>query len=193
MIPGYEIRKRVVLREEVWHEGGQVLAVPLLKVVSAVVMRNPYAGRYAVDLSGLITPSAALGTMLAEQALALLGGRPVESYGKGGIAGVNGEQEHVVACVTTPFGDAMRDAVGGGVAWVSSASKVGGPATTLDIPLAHKDALFIRSHYDAMTLSIPDAPRPNELVIALAFATGGRVHERVGGLRKEDAKMDGLH
>lgn len=192
MIHGYDVRKRFVLREEIWHEGGQRVSRPLLKVVSAAVIHNPFAGDYYHDLSALIEPSAALGAMLAEEALALLGGRPVESYGKGGIAGVAGEQEHVVACITTPFGDALRDAVGGGAAWVSSASKVGGPGTTLDIPLAHKDALFIRSHYDAVTLSLPDAPRADELVIALALATGGRVHHRVGGLSVADAKLDGL-
>ncbi len=137
-------------------------------------------------------PSARLGTYLAETALALLGGRAVESYGKGGIAGSAGEQEHVVACVTTPFGDALRDAVGGGNAWVSSATKVGAPGATLDVPLAHKDALFVRSHYDAITVSIADSPRADELLIVLALATGGRIHERVGGLRKEDALMDGL-
>jgi hypothetical protein len=191
-VHGYEIRKRVVYREEVFHDGGTPVSTPLIKAIAAVVIKNPFAGRYAADLSELIGPSAALGTMLSQTALQLLDGRGVESYGKGGIAGVAGEQEHVVACVTTPFGDAMREAAGGGKAWVSSASKCGGPGTSLDIPLAHKDALFIRSHYDAVTLAIPDAPRPDELVIALAFSTGARVHERVGGLRKEEALMDGL-
>ncbi len=189
---GYEIRKRVAYREEVYHDGGVRNETPLIKALAAVVIKNPFAGRYAVDLSELIAPSAALGTTLAQVAMALLGGRAVESYGKGGIAGSFGEQEHVVACITTPFGDAMRDAVGGGKAWVSSASKCGGPGTTLDVPLAHKDALYIRSHYDAITLAIPDAPHPDEVVIALALSTGARIHERAGGLRKEEALMDGV-
>lgn len=192
MIDGYQIRKRVVWREEIVHDGGDPAAQPLIKAIVAVVIKNPFAGRYVDDLSALTAPSAQLGAMMADEAVKLLGGRPVESYGKGGIAGTAGEQEHVVACVTTPFGDAMRKAVGGGAAWVSSATKSGGPGTTLDIPLAHKDALYIRSHYDAVTLAIADAPRPDEIVIALALATGGRIHERVGGLRKENAKMDGL-
>ncbi len=189
---GYEIRKIVAYRETISHDGGPRASEPLIKAVVAVVMKNPFAGRYVADLSALTEPSAALGSMMAAEAVALLGGRAVESYGKGGIAGSAGEQEHVVACVTTPFGDAMRAAAGGGNAWVSSATKSGGPGASIDIPLAHKDALYVRSHYDAVTLAVADAPRPDELLIALAFSTGGRIHERVGGLRKEDALMDGV-
>ena len=188
----YQIRKIIAYRETVSHDGGPASSTPLIKAVVAVVMKNPFAGGYAADLSALTEPSAALGTMMATEALALLGGCTVESYGKGGIAGSGGEQEHVVACVTTPFGDAMRAAAGGGNAWVSSATKSGGPGASLDIPLAHKDALYIRSHYDAVTLTVADAPRADELLIALAFASGGRIHERVGGLRKEDALMNGV-
>jgi hypothetical protein len=124
--------------------------------------------------------------------VALLGGRAAQSYGKGGIAGVAGEQEHVVACVTTVFGNALRDAVGGGAAWISSATKVGAAGAALDLPLAHKDALYVRSHYDAITLSVPDAPRPDELLIAVAVASGGRVHHRTGGLAAADIAGDGL-
>lgn len=189
----YEVRKWFGLVEEVLHEGGAAADEPLVKAVSAVVVRNPFAGGYEEDLSPLVDPSPGLGTALAERAIALLGGRPVESYGKGGIAGVDGEQEHVVACVTTPFGNALRDAVGGGEAWVSSATKTGAAGEPLDLPLAYKDALFVRSHYDAITFRIPDAPRPDELVIAVAVATGGRVHSRVGGLTREEAAGDGLH
>lgn len=189
----YHLRKVVAYREVIVHDGGPATAEPLVKAVVAVVMKNPFSGRYVEDLSALTGPSASLGRMMAAEALALLAGRPVESYGKGGIAGSAGEQEHVVACITTPFGDAMREAAGGGNAWVSSATKSGAPGASLDLPLAHKDALYIRSHYDAVTLTIADAPRADELLIALAFATGGRIHERVGGLRKEDALMDGVH
>jgi hypothetical protein len=123
---------------------------------------------------------------LTSRAVALLGGRPVHSYGKGGIAGTNGEQEHVVACVTTVFGDAMREMVGGGKAWISSVTKTASAGTVLDIPLAHKDELYIRSHYDAISLSVPDGPRPDEILVCVAVATGGRVHERVGGKSLKD-------
>lgn len=186
------MRKWFAAIEEVSHEGGPRAGEPLLKVVSAAVIRNPFHGRYQDDLSALVDPSPELGRVLAERAIALLGGRPVQSYGKGGIAGAGGEQEHVVACITTLFGNAMRDAVGGGAAWVSSATKTGGPGESLDVPLAYKDALYVRSHYDAVTLRVPDSPRADELVIAVAVATGGRVHARVGGLTVEKAVGDGV-
>ncbi len=189
----YSVRAWYSHAEEIWHAGGPRLAEPLIKAAAAVVIANPFAGAWTEDLSSVTAPSAALGTELGRRALALLGGRPAESYGKGGIAGTSGEQEHVVACITTVFGDAFRDAVGGGAAWISSASKVGVAGTTLDLPLAHKDALYVRSHYDAVTIALPDAPKPDELVIAVAVATGGRPHHRVGGLSASDAKGDGLH
>lgn len=188
----YEVRSWYAHAEEVWQAGGPRLAVPLVKAVAAVVLANPCAGQWQRDLTLLTGPSAALGAELGRRAVALLGGRPVHSYGKGGIAGTAGEQEHVVACVTTVFGDALRAAVGGGAAWISSATKVAAAGSPLDLPLAHKDALYVRSHYDAVTLTIPAAPRPDELVVAVAVASGGRPHERVGGLRAVDATGDGL-
>jgi hypothetical protein len=188
----YDVRKWIGYVEEVRHDGGPPADETLIKAVAAAVIQNPFAGRHEDDLSPLIEPSAELGAALAERAKLLLGGRPAESYGKGGIAGTAGEQEHVVACVTTPYGDAMRDAVGGGAAWVSSATKVGGPGETLDLPLAYKDALYVRSHYDAVSLRVPDAPRPDELLIAVALATGGRLHHRVGGLTVAEAVGDGV-
>jgi hypothetical protein len=184
----YQVREWYGNVQEILHDGGDAPPTSLLKASAAVVIRNPFAGRYAADLSPLTEPSASLGRELGRRVVALLGGRPVESYGKGGIAGVNGEQEHVVACITTIFGDAFRDAVGGGAAWISSASKTAAAGATLDIPLAYKDALYVRSHYDAVSLAIPDAPRPDEMVIAVAVATGGRVHSRVGGLSVDEAK-----
>jgi hypothetical protein len=191
-VPGYAVRTWVSQVEQVEHTGGPLVDPPLVKVAVGVVVANPFAGRYVEDLAELTAPSAALGTELGARAVALLGGRPAQSYGKGGIAGVNGEQEHVVACVTTVFGDAFRAAVGGGAAWISSASKVGAAGTELDIPLAHKDALYVRSHYDAVTFRAPDGPRPDELLIVVAVASGGRVHDRTGGLRAADAVGDGV-
>jgi hypothetical protein len=189
---GYRIRKFVAHVEEVLHDGGRPTGEPLVKAAVGVVIANPFADRFEEDISALTTPSATLGAELGRRAVALLGGRPVASYGKGGIAGVGGEQEHVVACITTVFGDAFRDAVGGGEAWISSASKTGPAGVTLDIPLAHKDALYVRSHYDAVTMAVPDAPRPGELLIAVAVSTGPRPHHRVGGLAPEDIVGGGL-
>jgi hypothetical protein len=192
MIEGYRIRKFVSHVEEILHDGGPPAIEPLVKVAVGVVVVNPFADRFVEDLSSLTTPSAALGAELGRRAVALLGGRSVAGYGKGGIAGVGGEQEHVVACITTVFGDAFRHAVGGGDAWISSASKTGTAGTSLDLPLAHKDALYVRSHYDAVNLSVPDAPRPAELLIAVAVSTGPRPHHRVGGLATEDIVGGGL-
>ena len=183
----YEVRGWYGATQEVLHDGGGAMA-PLIKAAAGVIIKNPFAGKFVADLSALTGPSAAIGYALGERAVALLGGRPVESYGKGGIAGVAGEQEHVVACVTTTFGDPLREAIGGGAAWISSASKVASAGTAIDIPLAHKDELYIRSHYDAFTFVVPDGPRPDEILICVAVATGGRVHQRVGGKSVADLK-----
>lgn len=186
------IRKWISHVEEIWHDGGQPQPEPLIKAAVGMVIGNPFAGRYVSDLSELTQPSAGWGRELGLRATALLGGRPAVSYGKGGIAGVAGEQEHVVACITTVFGDALRAVVGGGAAWISSATKTAPAGTTLDVPLAYKDALYVRSHYDAVTISCPDGPRPDELLIVVAVATGGRVHHRTGGLAATDSRGDGL-
>lgn len=172
--------------QETIHEGGPAAEIPLLKAAVAVVVSNPFAGRYVEDLSQLIDPSAEIGFELGRRALQLLGGRGVEGYGKGGIAGLLGEQEHVVACITTVFGDAFREAIGGGDAWISSTSKTASAGTPIDIPLAYKDELYVRSHYDAVTVAVPDAPRPDELLLCVAVGTGARVHHRVGGRKIGD-------
>ncbi|MCI0156480.1 amino acid synthesis family protein [Leifsonia shinshuensis] len=187
--PFYEVREWFAFAQEVVHEGGPAAEEPLIKAVAAVVIKNPFAGRYVEDLSPLTKPSPSLGTALGARARALLGGRPVEGYGKGGIAGVNGEQDHVVACVTTVFGDAFRESVGGGEAWISSATKTASAGASIDIPLAFKDDLYVRSHYDAVTVTFADAPRPDELLICVAVASRGRVHHRVGGLTREEALL----
>ncbi|CAN5430866.1 amino acid synthesis family protein [soil metagenome] len=178
----YQVRKWVSHVEEISHDGGDPIDPPLIKAAVGVVIANPFAGTRTDDLSSLIDPSAELGTELGRRAAALLGGRPVESYGKGGIVGVAGEQEHLVACVTTIFGNALRDQVGGGEAWISSVTKVASAGASIDIPLAHKNALYVRSHYDAITLSAADVPRPDEIFVVVGVATGGRPHHRVGGL-----------
>jgi hypothetical protein len=183
----YQVREWFGFVQEISHEGGPVQDEPLYKASAGVVIANPFAGRWVEDLSPLTGPSASLGTALGARVLALLGGRPVEGYGKGGIAGINGDQDHVVACVTTVFGDAFREAIGGGAAWISSATKTASAGTSLDIPLAYKDELYVRSHYDAVTVTIADAPRPDELLICVAASTRGRIHHRVGGLSRDEA------
>ncbi|WP_210505452.1 amino acid synthesis family protein [Naasia sp. SYSU D00057] len=184
--PYYRVRAFHSFVSETVREVGPAPEQPLVKAAVAVVLENPFAGQWVEDLSPLTAPSASIGTELGRRAAELLGGRPVESYGKGGLVGLNGEQEHVVACITTVFGDALREAVGGGKAWISSASKVAAAGTQIDIPLAYKDEVYVRSHYDAMTIALPDAPRPDELVIIVAVATGGRPNARVGGMTAAD-------
>lgn len=186
----YDVRGWHSFIQEIRHDGGEP-GESLLKVATGVVIRNPFVGKYVADLSQLTAPSGAIGHALGQRAVALLGGRPVESYGKGGIAGTAGEQEHVVACVTTVFGDPLREQVGGGKAWISSVSKVAAAGTSIDIPLAHKDELYIRSHYDAITFVVPEGPRPDEILICVGVATGPRVHQRVGGKTVADIKAAG--
>lgn len=183
----YDVRSWYSTVQEIRHDGGETGDV-LVKAAVGVVIRNPFAGKFVSDLSPLTGPSPVIGHALGQRAVALLGGRPVESYGKGGIAGTAGEQEHVVACITTLFGNPLREEVGGGDAWISSASKVAAAGTSIDIPLAHKDELYIRSHYDAVTFSASDGPRPEELLLCVAVASGPRIHQRVGGRTVADFK-----
>lgn len=179
----YSIQSYHSVVSETRQLGGKRLDEPLIKAAVGAVISDPFAGKgFQDDLSSLTKHSDILGLELGRRAVALLGGRPVEGYGKGGIAGSDSAQEHVVACITTVFGDAFREAIGGGKAWISSASKMGGPGVQLDIPLAYKDEVYVRSHYDAITLTIPDGPRANEFVICVAVSSGPRPFDRVGGM-----------
>ncbi|MGC5626934.1 amino acid synthesis family protein [Georgenia sp. Z1344] len=164
---------------------------PLRKVVVAAVVANPYAGKgFIEDLQPIIDASAELGTLLGTEAAKLLGA-PVESYGKAGIAGINGEQEHVNAALTSVYGNAFRDAIGGGKAWITSVTKVGLAGDTIDVPTAFKDDVWVRSHYDATEVRVPDAPRPDELLIIGAVTNRGRINARVGGMSLAEAKEKG--
>ena len=186
-----EIRAWYTHVEQINADGGPAVDEPLVKAAVTAVITNPYAGRWSEDLAELIGPSGELAVELVERCKAALGGREAESCGKGAIVGVNGEQEHGVACLTTPFGDAMREGIGG-TGWVTSATKMGSAGTVIDVPLAYKKALFVREFYDAITVSTPTGPRPNEIAVIAAMATRGRVHHRIGGLAKNEAKGDGL-
>jgi hypothetical protein len=161
---------------------------PLRRVAVCAVVENPYAGRgYVDDLTEVIEGSGRIGTMLGQEAARLLG-EPVESYGKAGLVGTGGEQEHVNAAVTSVFGNAFRDAIGGGAAWITSVTKPATAGTVIDVPLAYKDEIWVRSHYDALEVRIPDAPRPDELVVIAAVANRGRINARVGGMTLDEAR-----
>ena len=165
---------------------------PLRKVASVAVIANPHAGKQSEDLSDLIAWGTALGTLLGDSASNALGSA-VASYGKAAIVGLAGEQEHGVALLTTAFGDALRDAVGGGMAWISSATKRGTPGTVIDVPLAHKDALYVRDNYDAFEVRVQDAPMPDEIAVIAVVANRGRLRPRCGGLQARNIEgRDGL-
>ncbi|MEC9368756.1 MAG: amino acid synthesis family protein [Pseudomonadota bacterium] len=176
-----KIRKIVTSIEEIRSDAGHDAAPPLRKVAVTAICENPCACRYVPDLSPLIDGSVTVGKLISEMAAIQLHQYGIQSYGKGAIVGIEGEVEHAEAVLTTPFGDTMRDAAGGGKAWICHMAKMGGPGTQIDIPLAHKDALTIRSHYDAMTICITDAPLPNEITVTCCYASGGRVNHRIGG------------
>ena len=187
------IRKIITLVDEARHEAGFAGEPPLRKVATAAVIGNPFAGRYQADLSSLVTASEALGREMSGIAVAAMGDFPIQSYGKAAIVGLAGEQEHGVALLTTVFGNVIRGAVGGGIAWISSFTKRAAAGSTIDIPLAHKDALYVRSHYDGVSIMLPDAPLPDEIAIICAYANRGRLNHRVGGLAAADIKrLDGL-
>jgi hypothetical protein len=188
-----EIRKIVTFTEEIFSEAGQLADPPLRKVAVVAVLKNPFAGRYVEDLAPLTKASLELGQRITSLGVSAMGGLAVQSYGKAGLVGLAGEQEHAVAMLTTVYGNVMREAVGGGKAWISSMTKRVAPGETIDIPLAHKDALYVRSHYDGITLTLHDAPLPDEIAIIAAFANRGRLNHRVGGLSVFEIKgEDGL-
>jgi hypothetical protein len=193
-MPTVEIRKFVTQIEEIWHEGGPRATNPARRGVIAAVIANPYAGRYVEDIAGYMDDLKPLGLDMARRLIAALGGDEsrIEGYGKGAIVGSAGELEHG-ALWHVPGGYAMRELLGGAKAIVPSAKKVGGLGTHLDIPITHKDASYVRSHFDAIEIGIADAPRANEMVLVLAMTAGPRVHARVGGLAASEIKgEDGL-
>src|SRR5664279_3474068 len=193
-MPEVRIRKRLILVEEIFHEGGPVADQPLRRAAALVVIRNPYAGRYVEEIEDFMDDLRPLGLEMARSLVAALGGDPkvVQGYGKGAIVGSAGELEHG-ALWHVPGGYAMRDVLGGAKAVVVSTKKVGGPGTRLDIPITHIKASYVRSHFDAMEVGVNDAPRADEILLALVMSTGARVHARVGGLRASEIKgEDGL-
>src|SRR6185437_13620655 len=189
------IRKLAVFLEETHEEGGRAVEPPTRRAAAVAVIENPFAGRYVEDLSELMDIGEELGGRLTEKAVAALGipGARVESYGKAAAVGENGELEHAAAILHPKLGAPMRKALTKGAALIPSSKKRGGPGVALDIPLGHKDAAFVRSHFDGMEVRLNDAPRANEIMVAVAVTDSGRPHARVGGLKKDDMKgVDGL-
>jgi hypothetical protein len=182
------IRKMCVFREQFFEEAGQTAEVPLCKMAIMAVVNNPYAGVYQHDLKPMIEASAELGRTMAALIGESFGPFKVQSYGKAAIVGVAGEQEHGNALVSTTFAEPFRLAIGGGKAWISSITKIAPLGDVVDIPLNHKDEVYVRSHYDGMSVSLGDAPRPNEIAVVFCVANRGRLNARVGGLTHEEVQ-----
>jgi Amino acid synthesis len=187
-----KIRKIVTVVEETRSEMGLVVDPPTRRAASVAVIENPFAGHYVEDLQELIDIGEELGGLLAQSAVNALGieGPGAESYGKAAAVGENGELEHAAAILHPKLGAPVRKVLGKGAALIPSSKKRGGPGVALDIPLGHKDAAYVRSHFDGMEVRIPDAPRPNEIVVAVAVTDSGRPLPRVGGLTKDQIKGD---
>jgi Amino acid synthesis len=193
-MPEVRVRKKLTAVEEIFHEGGPVASTPLRRAASLVVIQNPFAHRYVQDLTSFMDDLKPLGLEMARTLICVLGGarQAIEGYGKGAIVGSAGELEHG-ALWHVPGGYAMRELLGGAKAIVASTKKVGGPGTRLDVPITHINASYVRSHFDAMEVGVTDAPRADEIVLALVMTTGARIHARVGGLKASEIKgEDGL-
>jgi hypothetical protein len=189
------IRKLATFLEETREEMGQRIDPPVRKAAAVAVIRNPCAGKYVEDLSELITIGEELGELLTQRAVTALGipGTSAESYGKAAAVGENGEIEHAAAILHPKLGTQVRKVLGKGAALIPSSKKRGGMGVVLDIPLGHKDAAYVRSHFDAMEVRLNDAPRADEIMVAIGVASSGRPLARVGGLTKSEIKgQDGL-
>jgi hypothetical protein len=174
-----QIRKTLLARDIVTSEMGHIVNPPTVRAVALAVIGNPFAGRYVEDLTELFEAGRALGEQLMPDLVRLLQRSPV-SYGKGAIVGINGEFEHGGACIHPMLGKPMRAAVGGGKAVIPSNVKVAACGASLDVPLSHKDDSWSFDHFDTITVSMPDAPRPDEIVMVLVVADSGRPHPRCG-------------
>ncbi|MGB2663335.1 MAG: amino acid synthesis family protein [Candidatus Acidiferrum sp.] len=190
-----KIRKIIVFLEETHTEMGQPVQPPTRRAAAAAVIENPFAGKYVQDLTELMEIGEELGALLTERAVVALGipGPSAESYGKAAAVGENGELEHAAAILHPKLGTPVRKVLGKGAALIPSSKKCGGLGVTVDIPLGHKDAAFVRSHFDAMEIRVSDAPRANEILVAIAVTDSGRPLPRIGGLTKDQIKgEDGL-
>ena len=193
-MPDFPIRKTAVIVEDIFHDGGPPTDAPRRRAAALAVVKNPFAGRYVEELQGAMEDLKPLGLMLTDRLIEALGGdiKAIDGYGKGAIVGTAGELEHG-ALWHVPGGYAMRERLGEAKAIVPSAKKVGGFGARMDVPIGHINAAYVRSHFDAMEVGVPDGPRPDEIVFALVMTCGPRVHNRMGGLRAEDiAAWDGL-
>ncbi|RID93038.1 amino acid synthesis family protein [Gemmobacter lutimaris] len=189
----FPIRKIVTLTEEIRHDGGPAPDGPRLRGAVVAVVKNPFAGRFVPDLQAAMDDLKPLGLAMTDRLISALGGRDgIDAYGKGAIVGAAGELEHG-ALWHVPGGYAMRERLGESRAIVPSAKKLGPMGASIDIPIGHINAAYVRSHFDAMEVTVPDAPKPDEIAFILVMAKGPRIHARMGGLEVHQVKgEDGL-
>ncbi len=192
-MPEFKLRKTIVMVEKIHHENGPAPAQPRKRAAVIAVVANPFAGKYVADLQGAMDDLKSLGLEMSQMLIDAMGGVDgIDGYGKAALCGEAGEIEHA-ALWHVPGGYSMRELLGEAKAIVPSAMKVGGVGSRIDIPLGHINAAYVRSHFDAMEVGVPDGPRANELCFALAMSRGGRIHSRMGGLEVEDVQgNDGL-
>jgi hypothetical protein len=188
-----EVRKQVLAIEEIYHEGGPVAKTPHMRGAAFAIIKNPFAGRYEADIQSFMDDLRPLGLQLAQRLADALGGADkIEGYGKASLVGSAGELEHG-ALWHAPGGYAMREVLKGTKAIVPSAKKVGGTGARIDVPITHINASYVRSHFDSMEVGVNDAPRADEMLLALVMSNGPRIHSRSGGLEASDIKgEDGL-
>lgn len=190
-----KIRKTRVFVETTYIDGGKAVAKPTRKACAVAVVENPFAGRYVEDLTELMDIGEEMGELLGKMCIDALGieGGKAHSFGKAAIVGENGEWEHAAAVLHPKLGAPLRKVLVKGPSLIPSVKKLGGPGATIDVPLNHKDAAYVRSHYDGIEVGLPDAPRANEILVAIAVTDSGRPHPRVGGLTVDQIKgEDGL-
>lgn len=189
-----QVRKFLTIAEEVLHEGGPAPDQPRRRAAAIAVIKNPFAGRYEEDILPMMDALKPLGLEMSKKLIAAIGAdiAEIDGYGKGAIVGEDGELEHG-ALWHVPGGYAMRELLGDSAAIVPSSKKVGTLGTSIDLPIGHINAAYVRSHFDAMTVSVPDGPRRDEILYALVMSCGPRIHARVGGLQAHEVKgEDGL-
>jgi hypothetical protein len=192
-MPDFTLRKTMVFVEDIHHDGGPAPAVPRRRAAIVALVRNPFAGRYEAHLQTAMERLKPLGLMMTDRLIEAMGGpEGIDGYGKAAMAGERGELEHT-ALWHVPGGYAMRERLGEAKAIVPSAMKLGGVGTRIDVPLGHINAAYVRSHFDGIEVGVPDGPRADELLLALAMTRGPRIHNRMGGLTAEEVKgEDGL-
>ena len=192
-MPDFALRKTMVFIEDIFHEGGPVADKPRRRAAIVALVKNPFAGKYEADLQSAMDDLKPLGLMMTDRLIDAMDGLDgIDGYGKAAIAGEAGELEHT-ALWHVPGGYSMRERLGEAKAIVPSSMKVGGVGTRIDIPLGHINAAYVRSHFDGMEVGVPDGPKSDEILFALAMSRGARIHNRMGGLAVEDVEgVDGL-